>query len=92
MAEKSLSMERGRASRADFDDRMWPVNLAILILAGFLVGIVQANGDFEEPRLLLNGYAHMALVVVAALMLCVAASLMQNTIRRRLQLTVVYSL
>ena len=92
MAERSLSMERGRSSPADFDDRMWPVNLAVFILAGFLIGIVQANGDFEEPRLLLNGYAHMAVVVAAAVILCLAASLVKNTIRRRLQLCILLSL
>ena len=53
---------------ADFDDQLWPINCATLILAGFVVGIVIATSDFSTDfgteRILYNGWAR--LISVAA--------------------------
>jgi len=36
---------------ADFDEQVWPVNIAILVFAGFVTGIVLATTpDFFDPR------------------------------------------
>ena len=50
---------------ADFDDQMWPVNCAILILAGFATGIAIATGDWHAENLLYNTVFRLVLVAVA---------------------------
>ncbi len=75
-----------------FDEQMWPINCAILILAGFLVGIVKAGSDFDEPRLLLNGYTHLAGVALLAGVACLLAYRLRGATRRRIQLCVLLSL
>lgn len=93
MAGRSSSASRVRSSSVvDFDDQMWPVNCAILVLSGFVVGIVIGNSDFTDPRPLWNGYAHLAVIgLLMALSLGVAYWL-GGKIRRRLQFCVLLSL
>ncbi len=52
------------AKVADFDDQLWPINCAILILAGFVAGLVIAKGDFSDARLLYNGWTWLTSVGV----------------------------
>ncbi len=83
---------RHPSALADFDDQMWPINFAILVLAGFVAGIVLAQGDFGEPRLLYNGYFHLALLGGMLALGLFGARLLSGKIRRRLQLCIVLSL
>ena len=35
------------ATAAEFEEQLWPVNCAIIVLAGVLVGILCARGNFD---------------------------------------------
>jgi hypothetical protein len=53
MPPPKRTIRRIQTSKAgDFDDQLWPINCALLILAGFVTGIVIAVSDFRDPRLL----------------------------------------
>ena len=43
----------------DFDERLWPVNCTILMLAGFVAGIVFASSSFDDPRPFYNGWVRL---------------------------------
>lgn len=77
---------------ADFDDQLWPINCAILILAGFAAGIVFAQSDFSDPRLLYNGWVHLASVGLMVGLLFLGVWLLQGKMLRRLQLCILLSL
>jgi hypothetical protein len=82
----------GSTQVADFDDQMWPVTCAILVLAGFVVGIILANSDFHDGRLLYDGRTHLAIVAALVLLTFAGAFCLQGKIRRRLQLCILLSL
>ncbi|MCX7426890.1 MAG: biopolymer transporter ExbD, partial [Planctomycetia bacterium] len=77
---------------ADFDDQMWPVNCAILILAGFATGISIATGDWYAENLLYNTVFRLVLVAVAVAVAFVAMIRLQRKMIRRVQLCVLVSL
>ncbi|HEV3136814.1 MAG TPA: hypothetical protein VGZ26_02900 [Pirellulales bacterium] len=76
-----------------FDDRLWPVNVAIAILASFAAAPLVATGRFDDPRPLANGWTHLGLLAVGALFLMWCASLIgRRRVRRRLELATLVSL
>lgn len=75
-----------------FDDQLWPVYGAILMLGGFLVGVILSMGDFDEPRLLYNGWYQLTGVGVGVLGLFWLVAKLQGRIVRRLQFCLVVSL
>ncbi len=93
MAQRSRTIRKVQTHRsADFDDQLWPINCALLILAGFVVGIVTATSDFEDPRILYNGWARLIGVAVTVGLLLLGVVWLQGRMRRRLQLCVLISL
>ncbi|MBN2475030.1 MAG: hypothetical protein JXB62_10510 [Pirellulales bacterium] len=80
------------AQVADFDDQLWPINCAILILAGFVAGIVIAVSDFQDPRLLYNGWARLVSVAAMVGLSFWGVMWLQGKMLRRLQLCVLVSL
>ncbi len=80
------------ARAADFDDQLWPINCTILILAGFVAGIVIAQSSFSEPRLLYNGWTHLASVGLMVGLLFLGVWWLQGKMLRRLQLCILLSL
>ena len=48
-----------RARQFGFDEQLWPVNLALLVLAGFVAGIIIVQGGWDDPRLLHNGWVRL---------------------------------
>jgi len=80
------------ARAADFDDQLWPINCTILILSGFVAGIVIAQSDFAEPRLLYNGWVHLASVGLMVGLLFLGIWWLQGRMLRRLQLCILISL
>ncbi len=84
------------SKHADFDDQLWPINCAILILAGFVVGIVIATSDFSSnfgtERILYNGWARLISVAVLMGLLCWGVALLQGRMVRRLQFCILISL
>ncbi len=77
---------------ADFDDQLWPINVALLILAGFVAGIIIATSDFHDPRLLYNGWVRLASVGLMTLVLFLGVMYLQGKMLRRLQLCILLSL
>jgi len=77
---------------ADFDDQLWPINVAILILAGFVAGVVIATSDFNDPRILYNGWARLASVGLMVVLLFWGVMMLQGRMMRRLQLCILISL
>src|SRR5262245_1018687 len=76
-----------------FDDQLWPINVALLVLAGFVAGCIIALSSFDDPRLLYNGWARLAsLAVTVGLLMWAATRLNSRRIRRGLQLATVLSL
>ena len=80
------------AGGADFDDQLWPINCAIVILAGFVAGIVIATSEFDDPRLLYNGWARLVSVGVMMGLLFAGVAWLQGKMLRRVQLCVLLSL
>jgi len=50
------------ATRATFDDYQWPVNMALVVLGGFLVGSILAYQRFDDPRWYASPWISMLLV------------------------------
>jgi hypothetical protein len=81
------------ASSADFDEQLWPVNCALVVLAGFVSGVIVATSDFDSPRILLNGWARLAsLAVILAILIGGTVYLQRRTHVRRIQFCVLVSL
>jgi len=78
---------------ADFDEQLWPVNAAIIILAGFLVGIICSQGSFDpaETAFFENAYIHLGIVALLIGTLVWAVTWLQGKIVRRVQLCVLFS-
>lgn len=78
---------------ADFDEQLWPINLAVLILAGFVAGVVYATTDnFFDPRLLHNGVFRLSVVALMVAMVFWATAFFRTRVARRVQLCVILSL
>ena len=93
MAEAPQRIRTARASNAgSFDDQLWPINVAVLILAGFVAGVVIAVSDFDDPRILFNGWARLGGVAAMVALCFWGVRLLQGRMRRRLQLCIVFSL
>lgn len=89
------SPQQPAASRkppVDFDDRLWPINLALLVLAGFIAGVIVAKSDFQTPLVLSNGYLHLGVLAAIVGVLLWGVARFGARVQRRLQLGVFVSL
>lgn len=77
-----------------FDEQLWPVNVALLILAGFVAGAIIAKSAFvDEPRLLYNGWMRLgSLAVTAGVLMWVASRITSHRFQRALQLAALVSI
>ncbi len=64
----------------------------MVILGGFVAGIIVATSDFYDPRILYNGWIRLAVVGAAMLVLFWAVLSLQGRMLRRLQLCIILSL
>ena len=93
MAEERQRIQKvDRTSAVDFDEQQWPINLAIVILAAFVAGLVIATSDFQDSRLLHNGWARLIGVGISVGLLFWGVALLQGKMVRRLQLCIILSL
>jgi hypothetical protein len=92
MAENTTSVGRDSSESLGFDDHMWPIVCAIVILAGMVVGWMIPQCDFDDPRLLYNGYTYVGAVGVLTVLMIAAAYRLQATFRRRFLLCIVLSM
>ena len=77
----------------DFDEQVWPVNLAILVFAGFVTGIVlAATEDFFDPRPFYNGFVRLGVVAVLVVILLASTTWLKAPTARRVQFCVILSL
>ncbi len=78
---------------ASFEDQLWPVNLAILILSGFVLGVIIARLDYGDPRLFYNGWTWTSTLIVSVSAAILYVSRLDNrTVRRSVQLATVLSI
>ena len=76
-----------------FDDELWPVNVALVVLAGFVAGAIIAVSRFNDPRWFFNGWFRLTtLVVTTGLLIWVVTKLHSRRVRRAMQLAAVLSL
>lgn len=92
MAAKQYIRKVETASTIDFDEQQWPINVALLILGAFVAGIVVAASDFEDPRVLYNGWVRVFGVLLTMGLLFGGVMYMQRRMMRRVQLCVLVSL
>jgi len=93
MAGTSTTIRKVQVSKvADFDDQLWPINCAILILAGFVAGIVIATSDFSDPKILYNGWTRLLSVGVLMALLFSGVTWPQGKMLRRLQFCILIRL
>ncbi len=95
MTKPSVQPPRKVAPRkaAGLDEPLWPVNVAIIVLAGFLVGVVcsQASFDPAEAAFFENAYLHLGILALMIGTLVWAVTWLQGRIARRVQLCVLFS-
>jgi hypothetical protein len=78
---------------SDFDEQLWPINCMLVILAGFVAGLIFVFSRFDDPRPLHNAYTQLAAVVVTVAALIVGTAKYGSRIRnRRMQLAVLIAL
>ena len=80
------------AKVADFDDQLWPINLAIVILGGFVAGLVFAYSDFQDARILYNGWTRLVFVGLMVAGLMWAVHWLEGKMLRRLRLCIILAL
>lgn len=91
---RQFRIERRTTSRslADFDDQRWPIACALAAMAGVVCGVIWAESDFADPRPLYNGWARLAAVAAALVVLVWGSALLEGRVLRRVQLCVLLSL
>jgi hypothetical protein len=76
-----------------FDDQLWPVILALCVLAGFAMGTILAYLRFDDPRWYANAALWLAIALLATVGAAAALWRMDNRkFRRSMQLAIVLGL
>ncbi len=85
-----------RLQRADyhtFDEELWPVNVALVVLAGFVAGAIVAVSRFDDPRVFYNGWFRLtSLVVTTGALIWGASRLPTRNFRRTMQFATVLAI
>ena len=80
-------------TETSFDEQLWPVNVALLVLGSFLVGIVLAYLRFDDPRWYANAWTSLALIPLIIGGAMIALQFVNNrVVRRAVQFSAVLSL
>ncbi|HID76831.1 MAG TPA: hypothetical protein EYP56_12655, partial [Planctomycetaceae bacterium] len=78
---------------ADFDEQLWPINLAVFVLGGVAAGIVVATTEnFHDPVLLRNGWFRLTVVGLLVSAMLWAVRWLQGRVRRRVLFCLLVSL
>lgn len=76
-----------------FDEQLWPVNVALLVMGGFVAGCIIALSEFDNPTWYNNGWVRLSTLVATLVFALVVASRLNNKlIRRGIQLAAILSL
>jgi hypothetical protein len=90
---KPQQLRKIQAAAADeLNDQIWPVNLALIVLAGFVVGLVLVTSRFDDPRILHNAFFRLATVGLTLTAWFVGIRWLRGKMRRRLKICVLFSL
>ncbi|MCA9174565.1 MAG: hypothetical protein KDB14_08765 [Planctomycetales bacterium] len=93
MAKVRRKIHRVQRQRAYFDEQQWPVNLALFVLGGFLIGAAIAYQGFDEPRWYANAMtAVIGVPILIGMVIFTLKRVTNRAIRRGMQLAVVLSL
>ncbi|HPP52144.1 MAG TPA: hypothetical protein PK777_04265, partial [Thermoguttaceae bacterium] len=76
----------------EVEDQLWPVNLLVVILAGFVVGLVLGLSRFDDPRLFYNAYFQLATVGLTLAIWFAAIRWVRGRLKQRLKIAVLFSL
>jgi hypothetical protein len=77
---------------AGIEDQLWPIVCATAVLVGVLAAVVYVNGDFDDERLLFNGYTQLAAVSVVGAAIVFLGSKVRGRARRTAELAILLSL
>jgi hypothetical protein len=81
-----------RSSQTGIEDQLWPIASATAVLMGVLAVVVWVSSDFEDERLLVNGYTHLAAVAILGAAIIYLGSKVQGAARRTAELAILLSL
>src|SRR5882757_9556509 len=76
----------------DFDEQLWPVNLALILACGCVAGMIWAICDFQTPVLLENGFFWLFVLTASVLTFGGLAMYLGGRSARRLQMAAFLSL
>lgn len=76
----------------EVEDQLWPVNLAIVILAGFVVGLILAISRFDDPRLFYNAYFQLLTVGLTLVVWFVGVRWVRGRLQQRIKIAALFSL
>ena len=94
MAEERRVVRKLKHSRKlSFDEKLWPINLAIMVLAAFLVGIMVVRFSEQTGRVSLIGMCLIATLTLLSVATMTGLRFVhQRTLQRGTQLAAVLSL
>ncbi len=81
-----------RSTHAGIEEQLWPIACSTAVLMGVLTVVVWEVSDFDDERLLLNGYTHLAAVAVFGAAIIYLGSKIKGTARRTAELAILFSL
>ncbi|MCS7306379.1 MAG: hypothetical protein NZ602_14885 [Thermoguttaceae bacterium] len=76
----------------DVEDQLWPINLLVVILAGFVVGLILGLSRFDDPRPLYNAYFQLFTVGLTLAIWFVAVRWIRGRLKQRLKIAALFSL
>ena len=91
MSTASPQIRLDRQHDRELDEQLWPINLAILIIAGIAAGFVGVTStfpdpsllDFTDPGIIQTGWGRLASVALTALTAMMAVFGLQRWVARR---------
>src|SRR6516162_2136973 len=78
--------------QSGIEEQLWPIACATVVLVGVLFVVIWAGGDFEDERLLFNGYTQLAAVAVLGAAIIYLGSKIRGRARRTAELAILLSL
>lgn len=76
----------------DQEDQLWPINLLVVILAAFVVGLILGLSRFDDPRLFYNAYFQLTTVGLTLLVWFVGIRWVRGRLKQRLKIAALFSL
>jgi hypothetical protein len=81
-----------RPVQHDIEEQLWPIACATAVLMGVLFVVVKVCGDFDDERLIFNGYTQLAAVAVLGAAIIYIGSKIKGRVRRTAELAILLSL